>query len=87
MDPFWVFAIVCGLIILLLFIGAPLKPLRWIGQGVIKLVIGALLLFFLNAFGTAIDIHIPINIATASVTGFLGIPGLIALVAIHKIIL
>ncbi|WP_349409040.1 pro-sigmaK processing inhibitor BofA family protein [Pseudalkalibacillus sp. SCS-8] len=87
MDPFWVFAIVCGLIILLLIIGAPLKPLRWVGQGMIKLVIGALLLFFLNAFGTAFNLHIPINLVTASVSGFLGLPGLLALVAIQKIIL
>ncbi|MGM7703818.1 pro-sigmaK processing inhibitor BofA family protein [Pseudalkalibacillus sp. Hm43] len=87
MDPFWVFAIVCGLIVLLLVIGAPLKPLRWVGQAAVKLVIGALLLFFLNAFGTAINLHIPINLATASVSGFLGIPGLLALVAIQKFIL
>ncbi|MCF6139614.1 pro-sigmaK processing inhibitor BofA family protein [Pseudalkalibacillus berkeleyi] len=87
MDPFWVFAIVCGLVILLLVIGAPLKPLRWVGQAAVKLVIGALLLFFLNAFGTAINLHIPINLATASVSGFLGIPGLLALVAIQKFVL
>ncbi|WLD93438.1 pro-sigmaK processing inhibitor BofA family protein [Alkalihalobacillus sp. AL-G] len=87
MDPFWVLTIVCGLIVLLLMIGAPLRPLRWIGQGAIKLVIGALLLFFMNAFGTAINLHVPINLITASVSGFLGIPGLLALVAIQKIIL
>lgn len=87
MEPVYVFAIIGGLVILLLFLGAPMKPLRFIGQGVVKLLIGALLLFFLNALGTSINLHVPINIVTASVSGFLGIPGLLALVAIQKFIL
>ena len=58
MEPVVVISILGGLIILLLFIGAPLKPVRFIGQGVIKLLIGALFLFFLNAFGLACIVYI-----------------------------
>lgn len=87
MEPIIVLSILGGLILLLLVLGAPLKPIRWIGQGVIRLMIGALLLFFLNAFGSLVDINIPINIITASVSGFLGIPGLISLIAIEQFIL
>ncbi|WP_121610391.1 pro-sigmaK processing inhibitor BofA family protein [Mesobacillus foraminis] len=83
MDPIIIISILGGLILLILFMGAPLKPVRFIGQGIIKILIGALFLFFLNAFGTQFGINVPINIVTASVSGLLGIPGLCALVAIE----
>ncbi|MBU8881440.1 pro-sigmaK processing inhibitor BofA family protein [Bacillus sp. FJAT-29790] len=83
MDPIIVISILGGLILLLLFIGTPVKPIRMIGQGVIKILIGALFLFFLNAFGNQFGIYVPINLITASVSGILGIPGLFALVAIQ----
>ncbi|TLS35020.1 pro-sigmaK processing inhibitor BofA family protein [Pseudalkalibacillus caeni] len=87
MDPKVVIALFGGCIALLLIIGAPLKPMRFIGQGLIRILIGALLLFFLNTFGTVINLYVPINIATASVSGFLGIPGIIALVCIKQFIM
>ncbi|WP_096186123.1 pro-sigmaK processing inhibitor BofA family protein [Evansella halocellulosilytica] len=80
MEPVLVITLLGSLIFLLLILGAPMKPLRWIGQGAIKLLIGALLLFFLNAFGTLIGYSLPINIFTATVSGFLGVPGIIALI-------
>ena len=72
-----------GLILLLLSIGAPIKPLRFIGTTFAKLLIGALLLFFLNTLGNQFGIHVPINLTTSAVSGFLGIPGIFALVAIE----
>jgi inhibitor of the pro-sigma K processing machinery len=87
MDPVIVISILAGLAIIILFIGAPAKPLRFIGQGVIKILIGALFLFFLNAFGSSQGINVPINLITASVSGLLGIPGVLALVAIETWIL
>ena len=84
MEPIIVISILGGLILILLFTGAPFKPARFIGQAAIKLVIGALFLFFLNAAGNRYGIHVPINIATSVVSGFLGIPGLFALVAIQQ---
>ncbi|MBU8908401.1 pro-sigmaK processing inhibitor BofA family protein [Desertibacillus haloalkaliphilus] len=87
MDPILLVSLLGGLIFLLLVIGAPIKPLRWLGQGAIKLMIGALFLFFLNAFGSMIDYHIPINLVTASVSGFLGIPGVVLLIALEQFII
>lgn len=75
---------VLGIIVLLLFfLGSPLKPIRFISQGAVKLVIGALFLFFLNMLGNQFGIHVPINLITSAVSGFLGIPGMFALVAIE----
>ncbi|MFV8830431.1 pro-sigmaK processing inhibitor BofA family protein [Alkalihalobacterium sp. APHAB7] len=87
MDPILIVALIGGLIFLLLIVGAPIKPLRFVGQAAVKLMIGALFLFFLNAFGSLIDYHIPINMITASVSGFLGIPGVLLLVAIEQFVL
>lgn len=87
MDSTIVISLVACLIFFLLLFGTPLKPLRLIGQGMIKIMIGALLLFFLNVIGGHLNIHIPINFVTVAVSGFLGIPGLAALVAIDQIIL
>ena len=87
MEPIMIISILGGLIVLLLFSGAPFKPLRFIGQSAVKLLIGALFLFFLNAAGNRFGIHVPINFATSAVSGFLGIPGLAALVAIQTYIL
>lgn len=84
MEPIIVISVIGGLILIILFSGAPNKPVKFIGQAVIKVLIGALFLFFLNVAGNRYGIHVPINFATSVVSGFLGIPGLIALVAIQK---
>ncbi|PLS02316.1 pro-sigmaK processing inhibitor BofA family protein [Neobacillus cucumis] len=83
MEPIVVISVLGGLILLLLFSGAPFKPARFVGQAAIKFLIGALFLFFLNVAGSRYGIHVPINFATSAVSGFLGIPGLVALVAIQ----
>jgi inhibitor of the pro-sigma K processing machinery len=87
LEPIVIISILGGLILILLFSGAPFKPVRFIGQAVVKVLIGALLLFFLNTAGNSFGIHVPINFATSAVSGFLGIPGLVALAAIQKFII
>ncbi|MCB5936697.1 pro-sigmaK processing inhibitor BofA family protein [Caldibacillus thermoamylovorans] len=83
MEPSLVIGIIGGIIVLLLLFGTPLKLFRFFGQSIIKILIGALLLFFLNAFGSNFGIHVPINLITATISGFLGIPGVCALTFIQ----
>ena len=83
MEPVVVISILAVLVLLILVIGTPIKALKYVGQGCIKLLIGALLLFFLNTIGSQFGIHLPINLATSAVSGFLGIPGVAALVVIE----
>jgi inhibitor of the pro-sigma K processing machinery len=83
LEPIYIVFIIVALVLLLLFVGVPVKPIRYIGHGIIKLLIGAMLLFFLNTFGNEYGIHVPINLTTTAISGFLGIPGLAALVAIQ----
>lgn len=87
MSSTMIIIIMLSVIVLLLTIGAPVKPLKLIGQASVKLVIGALLLFFVNIFGASFGIHIPINLFTALVSGILGIFGIVSLIAIHIFIL
>jgi inhibitor of the pro-sigma K processing machinery len=87
MEPIVIISIIGALILLLLFIGTPLKPIQFAGQGIIKIMIGALLLFFLNAVGNQFGLNVPINFVTSAVSGFLGIPGLCALVVIQTWVL
>ncbi|PWU70113.1 MULTISPECIES: pro-sigmaK processing inhibitor BofA family protein [Gracilibacillus] len=83
----WVIAGLLILIVLLLTKGIPLKFSRVLGQGVVKVTIGVLFLFFFNLFGASLGLHIPINIFTAVVAGLLGVPGIASLTAIHIFIL
>jgi inhibitor of the pro-sigma K processing machinery len=82
-EPILIVTILGVLIILLLSKGAPIKPLRFIGTTSIKILIGALFLFFLNTLGNQFGVHVPINLITSAVSGLLGLPGLFALVAIE----
>lgn len=87
MEPFVVVAVIVALIIMLLLAGTPSKPLKFIGSLFAKVVIGGMLLFFLNAFGSSFGLHVPINGFTAGIAGILGIPGVLSLAAIQYLIL
>ena len=82
-----VISIMVALIVLLLLVGAPAKPMRFIAQSTVKLGIGVLLLFFFNVFGGAIGLHIPINLFTVFISGFLGVFGMASLAAIQLFII
>jgi inhibitor of the pro-sigma K processing machinery len=86
MEPKFVLILLLSMIIVLLLAGARLKALKFLGYGAIKLIIGALVLFVINAIGGAFQVHVPINFITAFICGFLGIPGAAALVIIEKYI-
>lgn len=87
MSSTLVITIMVALILILLIVGAPTKPMQFIGQAAIKFGIGVLLLFFINVFGGSIGLHIPINLFTSVIAGFLGVFGVASLAAIHWFIL
>ncbi|MFD1019339.1 pro-sigmaK processing inhibitor BofA family protein [Thalassobacillus hwangdonensis] len=87
MDPLVVIAVLVFAVILIMMLGAPVKPMKWVGQASIKLLIGVLLLFFANVFGAGFGLHIPINMVTAVIAGVLGLPGVLSLTAIQMWVL
>ncbi|MBO8178785.1 pro-sigmaK processing inhibitor BofA family protein [Aeribacillus pallidus] len=87
MNPIIIISIISLVIVLLLTASSAGKYVKFVGQACIKVLIGALFLFFLNAFGSYIGLHVPINLLTSSISGFLGIPGVLALACIQLWIL
>lgn len=74
---------ICAFIILIMILGLPKKAFQWLGNALIKIMIGAVLLFFLNIIGNSFGLYVPINFITSAISGFLGIPGVAALVALQ----
>jgi inhibitor of the pro-sigma K processing machinery len=87
LDPIIIISVVVGLIVFLLLFGTALKPVRFAGRLAVKLLVGGLLLFFLNILGTNFGLHVPINAITTVVAGLLGIPGIAALAVIKTFLL
>lgn len=87
MESWLILSILGGIVVLLLIIGAPVKPLRVAGQIGVRLIIATLLLFLLNSFATATGLIIPINAITATTVALLGLPGMLLLVAVQQLIL
>jgi len=54
-------------------------PIRIVIKFIINGIIGAVILFLLNIFGSFIGITIAINPITALIAGFLGVPGILLL--------
>lgn len=74
--------------IVLLFMSQSIwKPVKWVGWAIGQLVIGSVLLFVFNFAAQSFALYIPINPVTATVTGFLGLPGLATLVVIKEFFL
>ncbi|ASJ56628.1 transcriptional regulator [Brevibacillus formosus] len=83
MTTGWVIAlIVVGILLVIAASKSVTGPVRWIGFGIMQVVIGALLLFFTNLVGELANFHIPINPVTALLVGLLRLPGLAALIVI-----
>lgn len=75
-----------GIFILFILAWLLVIPAKIIGKLVINALIGGLLLFLFNIVGAFFNVQIGVNIITALVVGFLGVPGLIAIVIIKIII-
>ncbi|WP_101841809.1 pro-sigmaK processing inhibitor BofA family protein [Halobacillus sp. Marseille-P3879] len=83
MDPVLVVLLLGLAIPLLLIVGMPASPIKWVGRALMRVVIAVILLFFVNLFGAQFGLHIPINVFTTAASALLGLPGVLSLVAIH----
>lgn len=70
------------LILIVLMVGVTTKPIQLVKNVLSKVVIAALLLFFINLCVNQFGIYIPINFITIGIGSILGLPGLFSLVAI-----
>ena len=72
-------AVIVGIILLIKLLSA---PFRWIIQLLLNALMGFAMLFVVNFFGGFIGIELGVNLINALIAGFLGIPGIVLLVAI-----
>jgi inhibitor of the pro-sigma K processing machinery len=86
MDINIIIAFALGLLLIYLVGRVMLFPLRIVFKLIVNAVIGGLVLWVINYFGSYFGIHIPLNPITALTVGFLGIPGVVLLLVIQQII-
>ena len=73
-------AIVLGVILLLRILA---KPFHFIFKLILNTLFGFALLWIINFFGGEIGLTLSLSLVNALVVGFLGIPGVLLLLAIH----
>ncbi|HHW14012.1 MAG TPA: pro-sigmaK processing inhibitor BofA [Firmicutes bacterium] len=79
-------AFLVGLLLLVLVARVLFIPLRFIVRLLFNAAVGGVLLWVANLLGRYIGVFIPINPITALLAGFLGIPGVVLVVAIQYFI-
>lgn len=75
-----------GLILLYIIGWLLIIPIKIIVKLIINGVIGGVILVILNLIGKLIGFSIGINVVTALIVGFLGIPGVILLIILRLIL-
>lgn len=86
MDINIIIAFGLGLLLLYLIGRVMLIPLKLVFKLLINAIIGGIVLWVINYFGSYVSIHIPLNPITALTVGFLGVPGIVVLFVIQQII-
>lgn len=80
-------AFLIGLLLLFLLARILLVPLKFIIRLLFNAAIGGALLWIANLAGRFIGVAVPINPITALLAGFLGVPGVVLVVAVQYFIL
>ena len=78
-----VVAAVVGILLLLRIFTRPLKK---IVKFILYAVFGFLLLFLVNYFGAPLGVYLEPTLVNCLVSGFIGIPGVLILLAIHYLL-
>lgn len=86
MSAHWLLWLGAGLIALFLLAQFVQNPGIWFWRVIKGGILGCLFVFAVNWVGSYLHIHIPFNPVTALAAGFLGIPGIVALVALKLLI-
>lgn len=77
--------IMIAAIVLAVIVGLKLlsKPIRFILKLIINTVLGFVLLWLVNFFGGSFGIELELTLLNALIVGFLGIPGVLLILALH----
>lgn len=72
-----------GLLFLYILAKFFVLPIKVITKLLMNGIIGGVMLVVLNYFGDYVGLNIPINLFSALVAGFLGLPGILLLIALQ----
>ncbi len=78
-----IIGIIAVIAVLFVFTQLLVKPIKWAVKILINSGIGLLLLVMVNYFGQAINFSLPINLVTVLIAGFLGVPGILLMIALE----
>lgn len=81
-DFIVVIAYVLGLIVLFMLGRLFLMPMKVVMKLVYNAILGGIALLLINLVGGLFGLHIAINVVSALVAGFLGLPGIVLLVVL-----
>ncbi|HEY8416434.1 MAG TPA: pro-sigmaK processing inhibitor BofA family protein [Limnochordales bacterium] len=88
MELHVIIAYIVGVLLLYVIARLLLLPIRVFLRLIYNALLGAALLALANFIGTYVaGIYLPINPVTALVAGFLGIPGVVLLLALQHLVL
>ncbi len=86
MDARTVVAYAFGLLLLYAAAYILYVPLRLVVRLLFNAVVGGLLLWVANLVGGLVGLSAPINLVTALIAGFLGIPGVVLVIALRYVV-
>lgn len=80
-------AFIIGLVLIYVVGKIFVVPLKLIGKLFMNAIIGGILLWVIDYFGSYIGMRIPINPITALIAGVLGVPGIVLLIVLHYLMI
>jgi len=83
MDYTILLAYAVGLLLLYLAARLLYLPIKVIALLIYNSLLGGVMLWLLNLVGAYVGFHIPINLVSAPLAGFLGLPGIVLLVILQ----
>ncbi|MEW5867415.1 MAG: pro-sigmaK processing inhibitor BofA family protein [Bacillota bacterium] len=86
MDISTVIAYAFGVFLLYIVAYILYVPLRFVIRLMYNAIIGGVLLWVVNLVGGFFGLSVPINPVTALVAGFLGIPGVVLIIALRYVV-
>jgi len=80
------FRYILGLLLVYLAVRLLWIPARHLISVVYHGVLGVISLWVFNLLGVSLGFHMPLNPVTALIAGYLGIPGVVLLVAVQRVV-
>ncbi len=81
-----ILAFIFGLMVLYLLARVLVYPMRILTKAVGNSLVGAVLLILFNLLGGLVGLSVGVNVVSALVVGFLGVPGLITLLIVQRLL-